>query len=268
MRRMALAFACTLLLSGQALGAVGDVLTVIGDRVNVRAGPSTESEIRMQVSRNQRLVEIEREGDWVRAQISGTGGADGWIHGSLVAPPDGEPLAPAAPRQGLADEAARPPSTAAGPAAAAGERAPLQSLEDPTDAAAAEPEGPAGAAAEPSAPLGTAGVEAPAAEAVAPGAAAEIDAVDLQRFRDSVAYLNDRSRLVAGVDLFTEVEPLGGGAVQVGATDAWADVPPAGQRSYASALLERWAAATGRADQLTVQIVDQGGQVIMEESKP
>jgi hypothetical protein len=111
-------------------------------------------------------------------------------------------------------------------------------------------------------------VEAPAAEVIAPGAAAEIDAVDLQRFRDSVAYLNDRSKLVAGVDLFTEVEPLGGGAVQVGATEAWADVPPAGQRSYASALLERWAAATGRADQLTVQIVDQGGQVIMQESKP
>ena len=258
MRRMALAFACTLLLSGQALGAVGDVLTVIGDRVNVRAGPGTESEIRMQVSRNQRLVEIEREGDWVRAQISGTGGADGWVHGSLVAPPDGEPVAPAAPRQGLADEAATPP---------------LQAPEDATDAAAAEPEGPAGAAALPSAPLGTAGVtapgtEAPRTEAIAPGAAAEIDAVDLQRFRDSVAYLNDRSKLVAGVDLFTEVEPLGGGAVQVGATDAWADVPPAGQRSYASALLERWAAATGRADQLTVQIVDQGGQVIMEESKP
>jgi len=268
MRRMALAIACSLLLSGQALGAVGDVLTVIGDRVNVRSGPSTESEVRMQVSRNQRLVEIEREGEWVRAQISGTGGADGWIHGSLIAPPNGEPLVPAPPRQGLADEATSPPSAAAGPAAAARQSPPRRPLEDATDAAAAEPEGPGGAAAGPSAPLGTAGVEAPAAEVIAPGAAAEIDAVDLQRFRDSVAYLNDRSKLVAGVDLFTEVEPLGGGAVQVGATEAWADVPPAGQRSYASALLERWAAATGRADQLTVQIVDQGGQVIMQESKP
>ena len=267
MRRMALAFACTLLLSDQALGAVGDVLTVIGDRVNVRAGPSTESEIRMQVSRNQRLVEIGREGEWVRAEISGTGGADGWIHGSLVAPPNGESLVPAASRQGLADEAVTQPSAEVGPAAAAGEAPPLRPLEDATDAAAAEPEGLGGTAAEPSAPLGTAGVEAPGTEAIAPGAAAELDAIDLQRFRDSVAYLNERSRLVAGADLFTEVEPLGGGAVQVGATDAWATVPPAGQRSYASALLERWAAATGRADQVTVQIVDQGGQVIMEESR-
>jgi Bacterial SH3 domain len=255
MRRMAFAFACTLVLSGPALGAAGDVLTVTGDRVNVRSGPSTERDVRMQVSRNQRLVEIERRGDWVRAEISGTGGADGWIHGSLVAPPDGEPPATPTAGQGLAPEAATPPSAAAGPAAVAGGAPPIRPLEDGTDAAAADPEPPAGAG-------------APGMEAIAPGAAAEIEAVDLQRFRDSVAYLNSRSKLVAGVDLFTEVEPLGGGAVQVGATDAWADIPPAGQRSYANALLERWAAATGRADRLTVQIVDQGGQVIMEESRP
>jgi hypothetical protein len=45
-------------------------------------------------------------------------------------------------------------------------------------------------------------------------------------------------------------------------------MPPAGQRSYASALLDRWAAATGRSDQVKVQIVDDGGQVIMEQSRP
>ena len=73
---------------------------------------------------------------------------------------------------------------------------------------------------------------------------------------------------VGGSELFTAVEPLGGGAVQVGASDAWASMPPAGQRSYASALLERWAAATGRADQVKVQIVDDGGRVLMEESRP
>lgn len=259
MRRMALAFACTLLLSDQALGAVGDVLTVIGDRVNVRSGPGTDRDVTMQVSRNQRLVEIEREGDWVHAEISGTG-TDGWIHGSLAAPPNGEPLVPSAAGPGPTDQATTAPSAEAGPAVAV-ESAPLQSLEDATDAAAAEPEAPAAAATE------TAGVAAPRPEALAPGAG-DLEEVDLQRFRDSVAYLNDRSKVIAGADLFTEVEPLGGGAVQVGATDAWAKVPPAGQRSYATALLERWAAATGRADQVTVQIVDRGGQVLMEESKP
>jgi Bacterial SH3 domain len=257
-----------MVLGGPALGAAGDVLTVIGDRVNVRSGPGTDRDVRMQVSRNQRLVEIERAGDWVHAEISGTGGADGWIHGSLIAPPNGEPPVPPAARQEAADQATTPPPPAAKPAVAGGSST-LQPFEDATDAAAAEPEPAAGATAGTSAPAAeTAGAAAPGMEAVAPGAGAEIEAVDLQRFRDSVAYLNSRAKSIAGVDLFTEVEPLGAGAVQVGATDAWADMPPAGQRSYATALLDRWAAATGRADQLTVQIVDRGGQVIMEQSKP
>lgn len=234
MRCMAFALAGTLLLSGPASGASGDVLTVVGDRVNVRSGPGTEHEVRRQVPRDQQLVEIERQGDWVRAEIAGTGGADGWIHASLVAP-SGEPTVPEAPAE---------------TAAVAGEVAPGQQLGDLTDAAAAAEAGPL------------------APETIAPGAGVDIDAVDLQRFRDSVAYLNSRSMLVGGSELFTEVEPLGGGAVQVGASDAWVSMPPAGQRSYASALLDRWAAATGRSDQVTVQIVDASGQVIMEESKP
>jgi Bacterial SH3 domain len=217
MRRMAFAFACTLLLSGPALGAAGDVLTVIADRVNVRSAPGTESEVRMQVSRNQRLVEIERAGDWVHAEIGGTGGADGWLHGSLVALPNGEPLITPAARRGPADEAAMPSAEAE--TAPAGEAAPVQPLEDATDAAAVEPE--VGGSAGPSAPLpAKAGAAAAGTEAMAPGAGADIEGVDLQRFRDSVAYLNSRSKSLAGVDLFTEVEPLGGGAVQVGATDA------------------------------------------------
>ena len=235
MRRMAFAVAGSLLLSGPALGAAGDVLTVMGDGVNVRSGPGTEHGIRLQVSRNQRLVEIERQGDWVHAEIAGAGGADGWIHGSLVAPPNGESLAPEA---------------AAESAALAGEAAPAPPHEDLTDAATAREAGPL----------------APAT--IAPAAGADVDAMDLQRFRDSVAYLNSRSMSVGGFELFTEVEPLGGGAVQVGASDGWASIPPAGQRSYASTLLDRWAAATGRPDGIKVQIVDDSGQVIMEESKP
>ena len=131
--------------------------------------------------------------------------------------------------------------------ALASEPAPVEEL---TDAAAARE-------AEPRAP-----------EAIAPGAAPEVDAVDLQRFRDSVDYLNSRSMAVGGFELFAEVEPLGAGTVQIGATDAWASVPPAGQRSYANTLLDRWAAATGRSDHVKVQIVDPSGRVLMEESKP
>jgi hypothetical protein len=189
--------------------------------------------VRHQLSEDQRLVELERQGDWVHVEIADAGGADGWIHASLVAP-RGEPVVP---------------ETTAAAAPGTGEAAPPQEIGDLTDAAAVEP-----------GPL--------AAETMTPGAGAEVDAVDMQRFRDSVAYLNSRSTLLAGSELFTEVEPVGAGAVQVGASDGWASMPPAGQRSYASALLDRWAAATGRSDRVKVQIVDDGGQVIMEESRP
>jgi hypothetical protein len=235
MRCKAFAVAGSLLLSGPALGAAGDVLTVIGDRVNVRAGPGTEHGVLRQVPREQRLVEIERRGDWVHAEIAGAGGVDGWIHTSLVAP-SGAPVA---------SQAAAEPATAT-----AGQAAPGEQLGDLSDAAAAADAG----------PLAPGPVE--------PGAGIEVDVVDLQRFRDSIAYLNSRSTLVGGSELFTGVEPLGGGAVRVGASETWATLPPAGQRSYASTLLDRWAAATGRSEQVKVQIVDDGGRVLMEESRP
>ena len=234
MRCKSFAVAGCLLLSGPALGAAGDVLTVTGDQVNVRAGPGTDHGVLRQVSREQRLVEIKRQGDWVHAEIAGGGGADGWIHISLVTP-SGAPIGAQA---------------AAEPAAAAGQAAPGEQLGDLTDAAAAADAGPL------------------APETIAPGAGVDVEVVDLQRFRDSIAYLNSRSTLVGGSELFTGVEPLGGGAVQVGASEAWATLPPAGQRSYASTLLDRWAAASGRSEAVKVQIVDDGGRVLMEESRP
>jgi Bacterial SH3 domain len=249
MRRVALAIACSLL-SCAALGATGDVLTVLGDRVNVRSGPGTDSGVVMQVSRNQRLVEIGRQGDWVHVEINGAGGATGWIHESLVAAPHRETLAPPSAPDSSADQATMAPEAADAPTSA-------QPPEDLGDASVASPES-----------LETAAAPPRATEALAPGAPADIKAVDLQRFRDSVAYLNSRSESLAGIDLFSAVEPLGGGTVRVGATDAWASIPPAAQRSYANALLERWAAATGRTDQVKLQIVDESGQVLMEESKP
>jgi hypothetical protein len=138
--------------------------------------------------------------------------------------------------------------------------------EGPTAGAPSEDLGDAGAAAAES--LESPAVPPRETAAHAPGAAPEIQGVDLQRFRDSVDYLNSRSQATEGVDLFGAVQPLGDGTVQVAATDAWASVPPAAQRSYANVLLERWTAATGRSGQVKVQIVDEGGQLVMEESKP
>jgi uncharacterized protein YraI len=84
--RSAASFAL-LLLAGTALADTGDALLVTGNGVNVRAGPSEDAAIRMRVDRGQQVIELQREGDWVRAEIAGTDGQEGWIHSSLLAAP-------------------------------------------------------------------------------------------------------------------------------------------------------------------------------------
>jgi uncharacterized protein YgiM (DUF1202 family) len=88
-RSFAASFAL-LLLGASALAATGDALIVTGDNVNVRAGPSADAAVRMRVHRDQQVIELQREGSWVRAEIAGTDGEEGWIHSSLLAEPDAE----------------------------------------------------------------------------------------------------------------------------------------------------------------------------------
>jgi hypothetical protein len=240
---MIFALICSLL-SGAALGAAGAVSSVSGDRVNVPSTPGTARRDVMQVSPHRRPVGTARHGRWVHAGIAGAAAAAGGIQGA-PAPPAGEALVPSpAPRR--APEKA---PTAAAVRPAAGRSAPIWPLKELSEASAPGPRGSA------------------LAEAATPGGAPDLAPVDLERFRDTVAYFNSRSRSIAGVDLFGEVAAIGGGTVQVRAGDGWARMPPAAQRSYLSTLLERWAAATGRADQLRVQIVDSSGQVLMEQSR-
>ena len=212
-----------------ALAAPGDTLVVTGDDVNVRVGPSSNARVKMRVYQDQQVMELQRQGDWVRAEIGGSGGQDGWIHGSLLAPPDGERVA-------------RPPAAPPG---------------SPAEGSMA--------AAPPAEPAGT---SEPAAIEPAAAPSGDGDPPDLERFRQSVDYLNSRALSVAGVGLFTTVETVGDGVVQVAATDAWSTIPPAGQQSYANTLLDRWAAARGHGGPISVQIVDPDGQVLLERTRP
>jgi hypothetical protein len=113
MRRAGLgALVLALLLAAPAQAATGDALIVQGDGVNVRAAPSGDAPVRMRVHRHQQVIELQREGPWVRAEIAGTDGEEGWIHGSLLALAGGEPL-PDGPEAAEAPAAAAPerPST-------------------------------------------------------------------------------------------------------------------------------------------------------------
>lgn len=106
------------LLGGSALAATGDALIVTGDDVNVRAGPSGDAAIRLRVHSGQQVIELQREGSWVRAEIAGTEGQEGWIHSSLLARPEGAPE--------LREPAATPAPEPAGAAPAAEQPVPLQ----------------------------------------------------------------------------------------------------------------------------------------------
>jgi uncharacterized protein YgiM (DUF1202 family) len=111
----------------------------------------------------------------------------------------------------------------------------------------------------------------PPGGAAAPGAIAALppeEAEALARFENSVRELNARARAVAGVELFPEVDGKGGGMVQVAVTQAWTEIPDAGQESYLNALFDRWLLARGGGQRLGLQIVDPAGEVIMEKTGP
>lgn len=274
MRSVSLA-AALLVLGGTAWAATGDTLLVTGTGVNVRTGPTQEARVILRVNRNQPVIEIAREGDWVRGELVGAGGLEGWIHGSLLATLEGEPVAPPlAPAPEPEPEVAQPPPEPEPEPEVAQpppEPEPAPEVAQPPPAPAPEvAETPADEPAEPDVAVTLPEVdEEPAAPPEpAAGPVREIDLVGLDRFRENVDYLNSRAQAVAGVDLFTEVRPVGAGVVEVGTTNAWSSIPPAGQRSYVNTLLDRWVAATGADDPVSVRIVDAGGNVVMEQSGP
>jgi uncharacterized protein YgiM (DUF1202 family) len=233
--RVAASFAL-LLLAGAALADTGDALLVTGNGVNVRAGPSEDAAVRMRVHRGQQVIELQREGSWVRAEIAGTGGQEGWIHSSLLAEPAEE-----------ADQAeTAPPAPAEAPRTAA--PSPEQAPPSPEQAPASR---------EQNVPL-----------QIEPAAGPDRDVGELARFRETVSYLNERASALAGADLFAEVKPGPEGTMQVVTTDAWSTLPPAGRQSYANTLLDRWAAAKVSAGPATLQIVDPSGEVVMEKTEP
>jgi hypothetical protein len=96
----------------------------------------------------------------------------------------------------------------------------------------------------------------------------ESDGTPLAQFRREVEYFNNRAVAVAGVDLFTGVESLGEGGVQVVTTEAWATMSHPGQQNYLNALFARWRAAAGADEALRLEIIDSTGALMMEKSGP
>jgi hypothetical protein len=96
--------------------------------------------------------------------------------------------------------------------------------------------------------------------------AAQGDGSGLSRFEANVQYLNSRALEAAGADLFSGIEAAGEGVVHVGTTEAWRNIPPAGQRSYLNSLFDLWTVAQEGSGPAVVRIVDASGRVLLEKS--
>jgi hypothetical protein len=71
-----------------ANAAVGDTLRVVGERVNLRAGPSDDANVRSQILQGEQVLELRRDGNWYGVRVLRTG-EEGWMFGDLL-----EPIAP------------------------------------------------------------------------------------------------------------------------------------------------------------------------------
>ena len=70
--------------SGVALAAPGDIHRVAGaEVVNLRAGPSNESNIRGSVEQGDEVIELTSAGSWYGVRVLQTG-EEGWIFGELL----------------------------------------------------------------------------------------------------------------------------------------------------------------------------------------
>lgn len=73
------------LAAAAASAAPGDTYRVTGERVNLRAGPSDEANVRGQVLSGEQLLELRRDGNWYGVRVLRTG-EEGWIFGDLIEP--------------------------------------------------------------------------------------------------------------------------------------------------------------------------------------
>jgi uncharacterized protein YgiM (DUF1202 family) len=243
-----------------ASAAEGDLWSVNSTNVNVRSGPSTNTDVLITVNPGDKIVEIAAKGDWFYAEFPDRN-KRGWIYGPLLVKPGSGEAKPKAPDTAQAPkEVPTPTATALTPA----EPEPAkQALAAPVPAAQSEaPAAPSEAAAEQQ--------SSPEPEAPAPvtplAAATGEEPAAVKTFRETVAELNERAVSVAGINLFSDVRSAGGGAIQVLATETWASVPEAGQSSYMNALFDRWQSMAGGLGPLSLQIVDPSGAVMMERS--
>jgi uncharacterized protein YgiM (DUF1202 family) len=84
-RSILLATAALLTGTGLAAAAPGDTYRVAGERVNLRAGPSDDANVRSQILRGEEVIELRRTDNWLGVRTLRTG-EEGWMFSDLLEP--------------------------------------------------------------------------------------------------------------------------------------------------------------------------------------
>ncbi|MEX2525512.1 MAG: SH3 domain-containing protein [Gammaproteobacteria bacterium] len=81
------------LLPVMVTAAEGDELQVTSHLVNVREGPSVETAVLLKLAEGRSVMEIRREGNWVKVETGNEETPRGWIYANLLqkAAPQAEP---------------------------------------------------------------------------------------------------------------------------------------------------------------------------------
>ncbi|MEZ5932052.1 MAG: SH3 domain-containing protein [Alphaproteobacteria bacterium] len=277
---------------GSALAAPGDRWSIAGDNVNLRRGPGTAHEIKRQLRHGQDVIERGREGDWHHVEVVGAADLLGWVHRSLLEPgqagthraasltppsplPDLVPRAPVDLRKAVMERRAPPPEPAIGLVDPENVLEDMRSYVKRRDQLPKDPAEPrrthSGREIISPVPIRNPGDQSRVPTELVLASSPDVAGIDLkamQQFRDSVSYLNSRAWSVAGIKLFSEIEPIGGGVVQVKTTDDWFDVPKIGQTSYLNTLVDRWSSAKADGAPAGVMLVDPKGDLLMHQTKP
>lgn len=270
----------------------GDRWSVDGDNVNLRRGPGTGHEIKRQLRQSQEVIERKRDNEWRQVEVVGTDGLLGWVHQSLlsaakgvaktrtisttpVEPLDPEPKLPLEIREAFLskeDPGSVSPEQLVDPDVVLDEMRSYVKRRDKLPKDPTPPKvGHSGREIISPVPIRNPGDQSRVPTELVLASSPDVVGIDIdamENFRESVSYLNSRAWDVAGIKLFSEIEPIGGGIVQVKTTDDWFDVPSIGQTSYLNTLVDRWSSAKADGAPAGVMLVDPKGDLLMHQTKP
>lgn len=78
----AIVYGCIFVTNANA--ATGEQLIITANIVNLRAAPTTQASVLIKLLKDRKVIEVQRQGDWVEINTGRQDFESGWIHRSLI----------------------------------------------------------------------------------------------------------------------------------------------------------------------------------------